>query len=243
MKLKEEMGYDKNSELIRRYREGDKEAGEEIVLLNTPLVYKLAGKLVGRGVELSELVELGMLGLMKAVRTFDFSRECAFSTYAVHLIFGEMRRFLRDDGMIKVSRESKRLAAMLNAEKERRLNTGGDIGITSIASAVGVCPADAAAALFAATPPRSLDEVLFDGEGKETLGAFIADEDAEERSFDKIAVRMAIDTLTPIEEQIINLRYFRDLSQAQTARILGMTQVKISRLEKKILATLRERLS
>ena len=243
MKLKEKMGYDKNSELIRRYRDGDKEAGEQLVVLNTPLVYKIAGKLSGRGVEHAELVEIGMLGLMKAVRTFDFSRECAFSTYAVPLIFGEMRRFLRDDGMIKVSRESKRLAAILNAEKERRLNTGGDVGIASIAAAVGVCAADAAAALFAASPPRSLDEVLFDGDGKETLGDFVSDVEEEERTFDKIAVRMALTTLAPLEEKIINLRYFRDLSQSQVAQILGLTQVKISRLEKKILASLRERLS
>ena len=105
--------YDENLSLLLAYREGDREAGERLAVLNAPLVYSIASRFVGRGADMSDLVECGNIGLVKAMRTFDFSRECAFSTYAVPLIFGEMRRFLRDDGIIKVSREEKKILEFL----------------------------------------------------------------------------------------------------------------------------------
>lgn len=234
--------YDKNLELIRRFRDGDAEAGEELASLNRPLVYNIAGRFVGRGADMDELVEMGTIGLVKAINTFDFSRECAFSTYAVPLIFGEMRRFLRDDGLIKVSRENKRLSALLNAERDRRLTAGEDVGVASIAAAVGVSPQDAAAALFSTSPVRSLEEAAYDDEDSATLGATIADEDAPAKEFDKLALKLAIEKLRDTERKIIILRYFRDYSQAETARALGLTQVKISREEKKILSRLKEEL-
>ncbi len=234
--------YDKNLELIRRYRAGERRAGEELTLLNRPLVYNIAGRFLGRGIDLEELVEIGTIGFVKAVNTFDFSRECAFSTYAVPLIFGEIRRFLRDDGIIKVSRENKRLSAILNAERERRIAEGLDVGIAAIAAAVGVSPEDAAAALFSTAPVRSLDEAAYDDDDSVTLGATVFDEDAELREFDRMALKMAIEKLTKTEQMIITLRYFRDFSQAETARVLGLSQVKISREEKKILARLKPEL-
>ena len=240
MKIEERSIYDKNLALIKRYRAGDSEAGEELAMLNKPLVYNVASRFLGRGVDMDELVEMGTIGLVKAINTFDFSRECAFSTYAVPLIFGEIRRFLRDDGMIKVSRENKRLSALLNAERERRLGCGEDVGIASIAEAVGVSPQDAAAALFSTTPVRSLDDAAYDGEDSLTVGATLFDADEEVREFDRLALRFAIESLGKQERQIIILRYFKDLSQARTAKILGLTQVKISREEKKILARLKE---
>ena len=129
--------FDKNPELIRRYREGDAYAGEEIVILNRPLVCSIASRFVGRGVDTEDLIAIGNIGLVKAINTFDFSRECAFSTYAVPLIFGEIRRFLRDDGMIKVSREEKRLSAIVCAERERRAAVGESLALSEIA---GVMP-------------------------------------------------------------------------------------------------------
>ena len=242
MKTQECSIYDKNLELIEKYRRGDKEAGEELALLNKPLVYNIAGRFSGRGVEMDELVEMGTIGLVKAINTFDFSRECAFSTYAVPLIFGEIRRILRDDGMIKVSRENKRLSALLNAERERRLGCGEDVGVVSIAKAVGVSPQDAAAALFATSPVRSLDEAAYDDEDSVTVGATLFDTEAEGREFDRLALRFAIEKLGEAERKIIILRYFKDFSQAETAKVLGLTQVKISREEKKILAALRAEL-
>ncbi len=233
--------YSRNLELLKRYREGDSDAGEELVQMNMPLVYSIAARFSGRA-EPDDLTECGTIGLVKAMRTFDFYRECAFSTYAVPLIFGEMRRFLRDDGPIKVSREEKRLGAALVKERERRLQSGEAVSIDALAEALGVTPQDAASALFSASPVRSLDEKIFDDDDATTLGACLSNEEEEERNFDRLALRMALDELEEMHKKIILLRYFKDLSQVRVAEILGLSQVKISREEKKIMKILREKL-
>ena len=244
MKIQEKKSpYDKNLDLLRAYREGDGEAGERLAELNAPLVYSIAGRFAGRGADMSDLVESGNIGLVKAMKTFDFSHGCLFSTYAVPLIFGEIRRFLRDDGIIKVSREEKRLSALLCAERERRLSAGEDADIASVAAAVGISPQDASSALFAASPVRSLDESVYDEDDGATLGSIICDEEAELRQFDRFALRMAIEKLSEPHRRLIILRYFKDLSQTETARILGLTQVKVSREEKKIMEILRRELA
>ncbi len=244
MKAKEEKRspYDENLSLLHAYRQGDEYAGERLAELNAPLVYSIAGRFSGRGADMSDLVESGTLGLVKAMKTFDFSHGCAFSTYAVPLIFGEIRRFLRDDGIIKVSREEKRLSALLCAERERRLSAGEDADISSVAAAVGISREDAASALFSASPVRSLDEAAYDDDDSTTLGSTICDEDAEMRQFDRFALRMAIEKLPEAQRRLIILRYFRDLSQTETAKLLGLTQVKVSREEKKIIQILRHEL-
>ena len=236
--------YDKNPDLIRRYRAGDRDAGGELAEKNRPLVYSIATRFRGRGVEFDELVEAGNIGLVKAINTFDLERGCAFSTYATPLIFGEIRRFLRDDGMIKVSREQKRLCALLCSERERRLSIGEPTDIASIAAAVGVSGADAATALFSATPVRSLDEGLA-GEDDDcrTIADTVFDEDATTSDFERICVRGALEKLEEDERKLIILRYFRDMSQSDTARLLGLSQVKVSREEKKILALIRRELT
>ena len=243
IKSEKKTPYDKNLELLRSYRDGNSEAGEELAKLNMPLVYSIAGRFSGRGADMSDLVESGTIGLVKAMKTFDFSHGCVFSTYAVPLIFGEIRRFLRDDGIIKVSREEKRLSALLLAERERRLASGEDADIASVAAAVGVSAQDASSALFAASPVRSLEEAAYDDDDTATLGSTICDEDAEIRQFDRFALRMAIEKLSESHRKLIILRYFRDLSQTETARLLGLTQVKVSREEKKIMEILRKELS
>ena len=245
MKIKEEKSkaYDENLTPLRAYREGDAEAGERLAELNAPLVYSIAGRFTGRGADISDLVESGTIGLVKAMRTFDFSHGCVFSTYAVPLIFGEIRRFLRDDGIIKVSREEKRLSALLCAERERRLTAGEDADLSAVAAAVGISVQDAASALFAASPVRSLEEAAYDDEDSATLGSTLCDEEEEIRQFDRFALRMAIEKLSEPWQKLIILRYFRDMSQTETARILGLTQVKVSREEKKIMDFLRRELS
>jgi RNA polymerase sporulation-specific sigma factor len=245
MKAKEEKKspYDENLLLLKAYREGDDEAGERLAGLNAPLVYSIAGRFAGRGADMSDLVESGNIGLVKAMKTFDFSHGCVFSTYAVPLIFGEIRRFLRDDGIIKISREEKRLSALLCAERERRLSAGEPSDISSVAAAVGISPQDASSALFASYPVRSLDEKAYDDDDTTTLGSIIGDEDEELRRFDRFALRVAIEKLSDYHRRLIILRYFRDLSQTETAKILGITQVKVSREEKKIMDILRKELS
>ena len=234
--------YDRNLALLAEYRSGREEAGEELAALNAPLVYKIAQRFSERG-ELSDLIECGNLGLVKAIKSFDPERGCAFSTYAVPLIMGEMRRFLRDDGIIKVSREEKRLSAILNKERERRIAVGEDSSLEAIAFAVGVSVQDAASAIFATVPPRSLDERAYDDDDSDTLGSIISDEEGESAAFDRFALRAAVEDLPETWRKIVILRYFRDLSQQQVAKILGITQVKVSREEKKIMAALRSALS
>ncbi len=243
IKSEKKSPYDENLILLRAYREGNDEAGERLAVLNAPLVYSIAGRFAGRGADMSDLVESGNIGLVKAMKTFDFSHGCVFSTYAVPLIFGEIRRFLRDDGIIKISREEKRISALLCAERERRLSMGEDADIASVAAAVGVSRQDAASALFAASPVRSLDERAYDDDDGTTLGSIIGDEEAEIRQFDRFALREAIEKLPEPHKKLIILRYFRDLSQTETAKILGMTQVKVSREEKKIMEILRKELT
>lgn len=230
--------YDSNPELIARYRDGDEEAGERLVEINLPLVYSIAARFRERCDDVSDLIECGTMGLVKAFKTFDLDRGCAFSTYAVPLIFGEIRRFLRDDGIIKVSREEKRISVLLNKERERRQILGLSTDIHSLAEALGITPQDAASAMFVDVKPRSLEESVFDEGDSTTLGSLIADENEETDRFDKLALRMAIETLEPRQQRIVYLRYYKDYSQSETARALGLSQVKISREEKKIMGLL-----
>ena len=234
--------YDKNIALIKDYRRGKREAGEELCELNRPLVYKIASRFTSRGVDFEELCEAGSIGLVKAINTFDIDRGCAFSTYAVPLIFGEIRRFLRDDGIIKVSREEKKLSALLGAERERRLGMGERCDIDSLARAVGVSRADAAAAMFSSSPVRSLDEEIYEEEGH-TLADSVFDDEEQRRGFDSLAIKLALEKLSEVDRKLIILRYFRDLTQVEVAKIMGLTQVKVSRMEKKILAFLHRDLS
>ena len=153
-----------------------------------------------------------------------------------------MRRFLRDDGIIKVSREQKRLSALLNAERERRLSLGEDTSIAAIAKAVGVCAEDAAVALFSSVPVRSLSENAYDDDDSASVADMVFDEDEEGRTFEALALKMAIEKLPEKSRLLITLRYFRDYSQVQVARIMGISQVKVSREEKKILDLLKKEL-
>ena len=243
MEVLKEKKYDNNIALIEKYRAGDKNAGEELVKINSPLVQSIASRFLYKHPDIDELCELGNLGLVKAINSFDLTRGCAFSTYAVPLIFGEIRRFLRDDGMIKVSRENKRLTALLLAEKARREALGERTKICEIAKAVGVSVEEASMALFSGLPIISLDESVYDDEDSDTLAGRVFDEGEEERGMDKIALKMAIERLPKLQRDIVLLRFFKDLSQERTARVLNITQVKVSREEKKILSYLKEVLS
>ena len=235
--------YAENTALLERSRQGDEKATEALMLANGGLVRNIASRFEGRGVDAEDLFQIGFIGLLKAIRTFDPSRACAFSTYAVPLIFGEIRRHLRDEGPIKVSRTQKRLAAMLAREREQAIKRGENPRIEDLAAACGVTPAEAAVALDAMAPIRSLSETLFGEEDGPTLDDTVTDEDEAERTFHHLALSMSIDKLSPLRKKIILLRYWRDLSQQQVADQLGLTQVKVSREEKKIIAFLREELS
>lgn len=242
--MSEQKDFSENLTLLARSHEGDRRATEELVRKNGGLVTGIALRFVGRGTELEDLIALGNLGLLKAIRTFDLARGCAFSTYAVPLIFGEIRRFLRDDGPIKVSRAQKRLGAMLAGARERRMAGGEDsIRIEDLAADCGVSASEAAAALEASQPISYLSESVYSEDEGITLEGTLYDEEEGERNMWRLALGEAINRLPEMRRKIILLRYFRDMSQEETARALGLSQVKVSREEKKILEGFREILS
>lgn len=221
---------------------------ERLVEENSGLVRMLARRFVGRGTDEEDLFQIGMIGMVKAVRSFDLSRGTAFSTYAVPLIVGEIRRHLRDDGLIRVGRGYKKLGAMLLRERNRIVQIEGrEPGIVELATLCGVSPEEAAEALDASMPISSFSDPVIGGEAEDnlTLESRLPDEESAEellRLEDKIALGQAIGRLTELHRKIVLLRYYRGYTQQETAVQLGLNQVKISREEKKIIIQLRKEL-
>ena len=238
--------YERNQELLRRASEGDSEAEAALVEENLGLVRKVARRFLDRGTEYEDLVQIGTIGMVKAIRSFSPERGTVFSTYAVPLIIGEIRRHLRDEGPIKVSRIYKRQGMMLMCEKNRiAAEEGRDAGIAELAARCGVSIEEAAVSLDAMSPVTSLSDFVY-GEDTVTYENVIPDEESEresERICDHVALSQCIHRLPELWQKIVLMRYFRNMTQQQTANALGLTQVKISREEKKLLAALREELS
>ena len=238
--------YERNTELLERVRVGDAQAEEELMERNMGLVRTIAKRFCDRGTEFEDLVQIGSIGMLKAIRSFSLERGTAFSTYAVPLIVGEIRRHLRDDGPIKVSRIYKRQGMALLREKNRSMQEEGrEAGIAELAACCGVSVEDAAVSLDAVSPITSLSDFVYGEEGM-TYEGVLADEESENESeqiCDRIAITQALGKLPPLWRQLIMLRYYRNLTQQETASLLGLTQVKVSREEKKILLHLRQALS
>lgn len=228
---------------LRDYQSGDIAAEARLMDLNIGLVNSIAYRFRGRGTDYEDLVQIGSIGLLKAIRSFDITRGFAFSTYAVPLIIGEIRRFLRDDGAIKVSRIQKRMSAMIMHERERYIAENGvEPRIEELSAALGITAEEAAVALDSTSPIRSLSETI--GDDNFSLEDVIpATDDTLNQMIESVALSETISMLPPLWRKIITLRYFRDYSQQQTAEALGLTQVKISREEKKIFSELRSNLA
>ena len=225
-------------ELLRAAQAGDREACERAVTENSGLIWSIVRRYYGRGVEADDLYQLGCLGFLKAVQGFDFSYGTCFSTYAVPKIAGEIRRFLRDDGMLKVSRGLREQAQVLYTSRERlRQRLGREPALSELAEDTGLTPEEIARADLAADAPESLQQETADGL---TLEGMLGTEAPEEAMVERIALREAIDQLPEKERMTILLRYFKSLTQEQTARVLGVSQVQISRLERRGLQHLRE---
>ena len=235
-----------NISLITKAQGGDKAAMERLVLDNMGLVRTVAVKFRDRGTEFEDLMQIGTMGMIKAIHSFDTERGTAFSTYAVPLIVGEIRRHLRDDGLIRVSRGTRHTGMLLMRERARiATEEGREATVGELAANLGMTVEDAAVALEAMTPVSSLSDNAY-GEDSPELGAVIPDRaDADEmaRQVDRIALAQVIQQLPPDWKKIILLRYYRDMTQQQVADLMGLTQVKVSREEKKIMAFMRERLS
>lgn len=217
-------------------------ATETLICENMGLVRNAALRFRDRGTEYEDLVQIGTMGMLRAIRTFDLARGTAFSTFAVPLIVGEIRRHLRDDGVIRVSRSYKKLAAELTRyRREIAEREGREARIEELAAICGVGTEEAAVALSAISPVTSLSECAFEEEKGELAGSLTDDESANEPAIlnDRLALYEAIGHMPPLWRKILLLRYFRDRTQQQTADALGLSQVKVSREEKKILCFLR----
>ena len=227
-------------ELLQAAREGDNRACEQVLEENNGLIWSVVRRYYGRGVEPDDLYQLGCLGFLKAVRGFDPAFGTQFSTYAVPKIAGEIRRFLRDDGAVKVSRGLKEQGALIRGARSQLWSTlGREPALSELAQATGLTPEEIAAAEEANLPVASLQMETGDGF---TLESVLGTEGMEEAIVEREALRGAVAALPERERQVILLRYFRGMTQDRTAKVLGVSQVQVSRIERKAVEHLRRKL-
>lgn len=230
--------------LIALSQSGDTVARDTLVSCNIRLVWSVVQRFLNRGYDPEDLFQIGCIGLLKSVDKFDLSYDVKFSTYAVPMIIGEIQRFLRDDGTMKVSRSLKEQANKIRKTKDELSKTLGRLPtIHEIAEALEISPQDVVFAQEANKPPASIHETVFENDGDPiTLIDQISD-DSEARWFDRLALNEAINALNERERLIVYLRYFRDQTQSEVASRLGISQVQVSRLEKKILKTIKDQIA
>ncbi|EPZ37371.1 Stage II sporulation protein AC [Anoxybacillus thermarum] len=229
-------------ELIRRSQQGDQQARDEIIEKNMRLVWSVVQRFLNRGYEPEDLFQIGCIGLMKSVDKFDLSYDVKFSTYAVPMILGEIQRFIRDDGSVKVSRSLKEIGNKIRKAKDELSKRNGRVPtVNEIAQFLQISPEDVVLAQEAIRSPASIHETVYENDGDPiTLLDQIADE--QDVWFDKIALKKAMEELDERERLIVYLRYYKDQTQSEVAARLGISQVQVSRLEKKILQQMKARM-
>ena len=231
--------------LIQLAHMGDKKAKEELIEENTGLIWNVVKRFVGRGQELEDLFQIGSIGLLKAIDKFDFSYDVKFSTYAVPMIAGEIKRFLRDDGMIKVSRSLKEQALKARIEREH-LNKalGREPTVEELANALGICTEELAIALDSSAEIESLHKIIYQGDGSEIhlMDKLESEQNECEVLINRMVVGQMVEKLSENEKKIIVMRYYQDKTQTEIAKILGISQVQVSRMEKKILKSMRRQI-
>lgn len=229
--------------LILKSQQGDKTAQELLVKSNIGLVSTMVKKFANRGFEYEDLFQIGCIGLIKAIKNFNIDFNVRFSTYAVPMILGEIKRFIRDDGIIKVSRSLKETSKKINIVKERLTKEfGRDVTISEIASELCITSEEVVMSLESMYSPGYLYEVIHQDDGAPVL---LIDKIGEPTDYgnevlEKIALKELLNSLEPRARQIIILRYFKDLTQSQISEKLGISQVQVSRIEKKVLEYLRK---
>lgn len=228
----------KLTEQIARAQQGDKQASEQLITENAGLIWSIARRFLGRGVDEEDLYQLGCLGFIKAVEGFDLEYGTQFSTYAVPKISGEIRRFLRDDGAVKVSRGIKERAVTIKMMRNHLTTAlGREPTVMEISRQTGISPEDIALAENATAATESIHKQT--GEDGFSLESILTDTETEEKMVEKIALRQAIEHLPERESMVIRLRYFHGLTQDRAAKVMAISQVQVSRIEKKALENLR----
>ena len=229
----------RQEELIQRSQSGDREATELLVEENSGLIWSVVRRFMGRGAEADDLYQLGCLGLLKAIEGFDLEFGTQFSTYAVPKIAGEIRRFLRDDGAVKVSRSLKEQSATIKVARSRLTAAlGREPTVQEISRQTGISPEEIALAETATAATESIQKQT--GEEGFSLENVLTDTESEEGLVEKIALRQAINALPERERTVIQLRYFHCLTQQRVAKVMQVSQVQVSRIEKKALTMLKE---
>ncbi|MFC3882791.1 RNA polymerase sporulation sigma factor SigF [Bacillus songklensis] len=230
-------------ELIKKSQQGDQESRDLIAQKNMRLVWSVVQRFLNRGYEPDDLFQIGCIGLLKSVDKFDLSYDVKFSTYAVPMIIGEIQRFIRDDGTVKVSRSLKELSNKIRKAKDELSKTLDRVPtVLEVAEYLDITPEDVVLAQEANRAPTSIHETVYENDGDPiTLLDQIADHN-EGKWFDKIALREAIQELDDREKLIVYLRYYKDQTQSEVASRLGISQVQVSRLEKKILQQMKNRM-
>lgn len=237
------MSSEESLKLLKLAKEGNQKAKEDLVSLNLGLVWSIVKRFNNRGYELEDLFQIGSIGLLKAIEKFDFSYNVRFSTYAVPMIMGEIRRYIRDDQPIKVSRSLKELSVKAQKAKELLENRlGREPTVKELASKVGVSPEELVLAMESSQSMVSLNDVAYQDDGSPIfhIDQIKKDENRENQWFDRIVLKEALSKLDRQERQIIILRYFKDKTQMEVAKIMNLSQVQVSRLEKKILSKIKE---
>ena len=232
--------------LIKRSHDGDKEAREQLVEENVGLVWCVVKRFYGRGTEAEDLFQIGSIGLLKAIAKFDLSYDVKFSTYAVPMISGEIKRFLRDDGMIKVSRSLKELAyKSVQAREKLTDRLGREPTLEELAKETGVDKEEIVQAMEAGGEVESLYRPIHQKEGSEIrlLDRIEERERKEDKILDTMVLKQLLETLDAKERQLIYLRYFADRTQSDVGKIMGISQVQVSRMEKRIIENLRRKSS
>jgi len=230
--------------LIQQSQEGDKDARRMMVEGNTRLVWSIVQRFASRGADLEDLFQIGCIGLMKSIDKFDLSYDVKFSTYAVPMIVGEIQRFLRDDGMVKVSRSIRELSFKIrHATDDYIKNHGRSPSVSEIAEVLDVSIDEVILASDALRDPASLHEQLYENEGDSLTLMDQLRDDRSERFFDHIPLRDVVSKLNKRDQTIIYMRYYLDYTQSDIAERIGISQVQVSRLEKKILAQLKNWMS
>lgn len=230
-------------ELIRKSQEGNQEARDLIVEKNMRLVWSVVQRFLNRGYDPDDLFQIGCIGLLKSVDKFDLSFDVKFSTYAVPMIIGEIQRFIRDDGTVKVSRSLKEMGNRIRKAKDELSKTLGRIPtVHEIADHLGLTAEDVILAQEAGRTPSSIHETVYENDGGPITLLDQIDDGNDGKWFDKIALKEAISELDEREKLIVYLRYYKDQTQSEVAVRLGISQVQVSRLEKKILQQMKDRM-
>ena len=245
MMRKEIYNYDENSKLIALAKTGDQQIMNKVIEMNLPLVASLSKKFLNRGYDYEDIFQIGSIGLVKAINNFDNSFNVKFSTYAVPMIIGEIKRFIRDDGIIKVSRNVKTLARKIHFDKEAlSKNLNREPTIDEISQYSGVPKEEILFAIESSSSMQYLYDTIHQDDGAPVLLIDKLSEKGEDDTdmINRIALKEALRSLDSKGRQIIMLRYFKDKTQVQVAKILGISQVQVSRIEKKVLVLMKEKL-